>query len=160
MAGEQSNNERRTDRAPALHLLLHALINLCGTPANTLFKWGFIALMVYWGAGPLSNAVIALAGKNTQADVSVSADINMHGQHEEQERPKEPHDLHTWCISITAFSIFVAFGCFYDARRNRAMKRDTVEALHNRIEMLESKFDPNRSSSGLTKRGETDPGDI
>jgi cation transport ATPase len=45
----------------------------------------------------------------------------------------------------------------YLERRNR---QKTVERLHARIKQLEQKIDPNRTSSGLTSDGRTNPRDM
>jgi hypothetical protein len=39
----------------------------------------------------------------------------------------------------------------------RKLKRDAIERLTERIKQQELKIDPNRSSSKLTKRGDTPP---
>jgi len=56
-------------------------------------------------------------------------------------------------LSMNIVTGFWAFG-------ERAIRKDTIERLQSRIRELETSIDPKRSSSGLTTRGDTDPGDL
>jgi hypothetical protein len=59
---------------------------------------------------------------------------------------------HTISFTISVSAIFYAW-------RQKQLKNTTVEKLHRRIKDLERRMDPNRSSSTLTARGETNPED-
>lgn len=54
--------------------------------------------------------------------------------------------------ALLATSGSIAWGA-----RERRLKKDAIERLTERIKQLELKVDPNRTSSKLTKRGDTPP---
>jgi hypothetical protein len=55
-------------------------------------------------------------------------------------------------LSVSGLSI--AYGVY-----QKQQKKITTERLHKRIKELEIQINPERSSSGLTPRGETNPAD-
>jgi hypothetical protein len=98
-------------------------------------RWGAIVCITRY----IYLTISKLAGQQTSADIGVGflADVNV--------------------------SVFVAWtlgsaGVIYGYYQNR-LRKDTVERLQGRIQALELKLDPNRSSSRLTKRGDTRPED-
>ncbi len=88
-------------------------------------KYGCIAACAYFGWRSVND----LAGKLTVADIGFRFDV--------------------------AISYAVAVGATALTLRQRKLRRDTVERLQSRITELERVTDKKRSSSGLTKRGET-----
>lgn len=102
---------------------------------NNLIKWGGlfgISFCAYL-------SVTALAGTTTAADIGIKflADVR---------------------VSEAVAWIFGGSGVAYGLRQ-RKLRRDTVERIQPRVEGLEKQIDPGRSSSKLTKRGETPPED-
>jgi hypothetical protein len=102
---------------------------------NTAIRWGvvgFLGWCVYL-------SLAALAGKYTMASVAVQFLGN---------------------VTISkALAYALGGGGIIYATRERSLRRRTIEELQNRIKKLEAAKDRNRSSSKLTKRGETRPQD-
>lgn len=98
---------------------------------NTAIRWGvmgFLGWCVYL-------SLAALAGKVTAASVVVQFLGN---------------------VTISkALAYALGGGAIIYATRERSLRRRTIEHLHKRIKQLEAAKDPNRSSSRLTRRGET-----
>ena len=90
-------------------------------------------------AGFLYLSVDSLAGKHTFADIGMAilSDIK---------------------ISEMVAYILGGGGVLYGIKY-RCLKGDNVQRTADRIAELEKRLDPNRSSSRLTSRGETRPGD-
>jgi hypothetical protein len=90
-----------------------------------------------WVAGIYIFREIAqsLAGESTRFELSVLADVKF------------------------AFTLSLAVGgCAWGAIE-RVLRHRKVEQMSGRIKELETRLDPNRSSSGLTPRGKTNPKD-
>jgi hypothetical protein len=102
---------------------------------NNLIRWGGIVLIVRY----IYLGIDTLSGKSTLADIGVEflTDIN---------------------ISITIAWLAGIGGLAYGYKQ-RMLRKDTIERLVGRIQELEGTFDPNRTSSKLTKRGDTRPED-
>lgn len=84
-------------------------------------------------------AVESLAGKSTTLLLSWGLDL-----------------VADWRVSI---SVTLAGFAGLWALLERRVRQRTVERLHRRINELETKVDPNRSTSSLTPRGKTNPRD-
>jgi hypothetical protein len=68
-------------------------------------------------------------------------------------------------VSILAdikFAVAITFagGATIWALVERALRHRKVETMQGRIRQLEQTIDPNRTSSGLTPQGRTNPGDL
>ena len=102
---------------------------------NNLVRWGGLVLISYF----IYLSVDALSGQKTVADIGVRffGEIS---------------------ISTAVAWIFGIGGAGYGLRQ-RSLRRETTEKLQGRIKHLEKHYDPGRSSSGLTERGETHPKD-
>lgn len=101
--------------------------------------------LIRWGAlwGISYNAYLSiesLSGKYTLADIGVNF-------------------LSQMDVSITlawgAGLMAVVYGL-----KQRKLRKDTIERMQLRVHQLETKIDPNRSSSNLTSRGDTRPEDM
>jgi len=101
----------------------------------SLFRWVGIVLIVRYAY----LGIEALAGKSTLADIGVNflTDIN---------------------ISV-ALAWAAGLGGMVYGIKQRELRKDTIERLVGRIHELEGEVDPNRTSSNLTKRGDTRPED-
>jgi hypothetical protein len=102
---------------------------------NNLIRWGGAVAIAYFAF----RSILALAGQHTAADIGIKflADVR---------------------VSEALAWIFGGSGIAYGWRQ-RKMRRDTVERIQGRVEAYEKVIDPRRSSSSLTKRGETRPED-
>lgn len=158
---EAEQQERRGNAPTWSSLLAHALIALCGKPANVAAKWIPIAMALIYAAQPISDAVVALAGKSTMADfrMSATADIKVNPEDQHGAQAKEP-DTQRLYFAVTAIvGAAIGIGGLFAAFRQRRLRQDVIETMSNRIQLLEHMIDPNRTTSGLTVRGETNPED-
>lgn len=96
-----------------------------------LIQFGTIGLIFYF----LRDMVHDLAGKETTANINVS-------------------------IFDKALSALFGGGGVLYGYKQKKLRKETTEHLQNRIIQLESAIDPNRSSSGLTSVGNTNPEDL
>ncbi len=103
---------------------------------NNLIRWVGGVLIAYFGY----RTVAVLAGQHTAADIGVKilADVR---------------------VSEAVAWIFGGSGIAYGWRQ-RKLRRDTVERIQTRVESFEQSVDPGRSSSQLTKRGDTRAEDV
>jgi hypothetical protein len=106
-----------------------------GVTVQIGIKFGAIAFIAWCG----KEAITSLAGSTTEASILISFLSKV-----------EISEALAWIFGIGS----IGYG--YSQRK---LKGQTVERLQSRITMLESKIDPDRSSSNLTKRGETNPKD-
>lgn len=102
---------------------------------NTLIAWSGAVLIFYFAY----LSVKSLAGRVTFADIG----IRMFGGIK---------------LSEAVAGLFGVGGAIYGLRQSK-LRKDTIERLQSRIKTLERALDPDRSSSGLTPRGETHPRD-
>lgn len=98
-------------------------------------KYGTFAFLG-WQA---KQVFLSLAGQTTMANFALDILSNVKGSH-----------WAAWGGTVT----FAGYGLF-----ERKLRRDTVKELHKRIRDKELERDPNRTSSQLTPRGETNPKD-
>lgn len=111
------------------------VVDTIGAIIQTAIPWLAAAAMSWF----VYRSIDALAGKQTLADVGIKvlADIK---------------------ISEAIAYLFGGGGVLYGYKCKR-LKADNVERMAGRIAELEKQLDPGRSSSRLTPRGETRPGD-
>lgn len=102
---------------------------------QTGIRWG----AAVWIASFAAEAIASLAGLKTEANIVLNF-------------------LSSLTVS-NALAWSVAGGGVLYGEAQRRLKGRTVERLQSRIEELETMIDPQRSSSSLTKRGETNPKD-
>lgn len=102
-----------------------------------IVRGAWIAWVAYYGY----KSIDVLAGRETDASIElvVSFFTNL-----------TVADILPWVLTALAIGMAYLF---------RTLKRDTVENLHPRLKQYEQIFDPNRTSSELTPRGETAPED-
>lgn len=103
-----------------------------------IFKWTGIVFCFYF----VSRAVEALAGKNTNSMIIFKL--------MEYVDDSEVTDVF---IFTTIISIAWAFS-------ERAHRHRKVRACYTRVRELEKRLDPDRTSSGLTPEGKTNPEDL
>lgn len=101
-------------------------------------KWMVIAICGYL-------SIDSLAGKLTQADISIVGLLNTEGA-----------GIPLWIIiGLVAIALITGFFGVVYGRYEAKLRKDTVEILTAQIISLQHRLDPGRSSSGLTTRGET-----
>jgi hypothetical protein len=102
---------------------------------NNAIRWGGVVACACFGY----LSIQSLAGQATSANIGLDlvADVRL--------------------SEVFAY-IFGGGGVAYGIRQ-RKLRGDTVERLQDRVRSLERQFDPNRTSSGLTERGDTNPQD-
>jgi hypothetical protein len=130
-----ANPSQRPPRTESDYLLSYKKIDSVTTVVREVVKWAAIVLIVRYGY----YAIAVLAGRSTFADIVVRFLANL----------KVSDGI---LYLVTGGSICYGVGQRYLRRRH--IKR--VVPAKNRLERM---LDPNRSSSGLTPKGTTQPGD-
>src|ERR1700722_14618682 len=104
---------------------------------RTLIRCGTVAIIAYWAF----QALEALAGQDTKLSIALSL-------------------VFTALVDIKfAAAVSLAGGTTAWAVLERRLRLQKVDSLQGRIKQLEQMIDPNRSSSGLTTQGQTNPQD-
>jgi len=116
--------------------------------ATGLIKWGSIAFVAWC----VSQAVIPFAGKISIADLGFRGELNVPAIDELVELLKS-------CVTVGVLGLVVGVGGILFGRRERRLRQNVIADLSPYQQKLESMLDPQRSSSRLTPRGETNPGD-
>ncbi|MFK8029152.1 MAG: hypothetical protein AB8G18_02850 [Gammaproteobacteria bacterium] len=110
-------------------------------------------------AGFMSQAVKHIAGKETnfllKADVNagIEGELKVKALDEAVKLAKEE------AFKVVYPAIFIGIGGILYGWSQRSLRRRTVERLHPYQEMYEKTLDPERSTSRLTKKGDTNPED-
>lgn len=121
--------------------------------AARVLRAGVFAGAFLGGTWMLREPLMALAGKSTAVrlggELAISAELPI-------DVSVEVNWLGLIVLVVSVFSNVVLGGIVIGQRRNNAA---TVRALADRATRLESLIDPNRSSSGLTPEGRTNPMD-
>lgn len=114
---------------------MYAIADVVTKLGSELFKWSALVGIAYFGYESIS----VIAGKVTLADISFS-----------------------WFMSkdMAAFlGVLVGAGGIVYGKRQARLRKDTIARLHTYQEKYELTHDPSRTSSYLTKRGDTRDGD-
>ena len=105
---------------------------------TTGFRYGAFAFIAWMGF----RSVQAVAGQITLAEISVGVKFLM---------SEEKSKIFSWAVGVA--------GAVYGWKQ-RTFRKDDVERRSQRIADLERKLDSRRSSSRLSKRGDTNPEDM
>lgn len=111
------------------------VIEQVGQTARTLIRVGGVAFIAYMARDVLTE----FAGRETSANILVNF-------------------LGSISVNVALAWGLAACGVIYGRQQQKLRKR-TVSALAGRKSQLERQIDPSRSSSGLTKSGDTHPED-
>jgi hypothetical protein len=130
-AEKRASKSRRQDDVTAAGEVAVAI----SSTLQTLIRWGAGVCFAYYGY----RTIEVLAGRSTEANIVLNILGNI-------------------AFSSTIAWTFGVAGAAYGWRQ-RKLRGDAVERLQNRIKELESKVDPERTSSNLTVRGDTNPED-
>lgn len=120
-----------------------------------LVKAAMWVAIAYFSADTIQAVAESLAGKITYADLKLDAEGLV--QIPACEKAGEILDKSCWVTGWFGVLLFVS-GLGYGVRQ-RNLRRINIERLTKRVRELEQCCDDGRSSSGLTPRGETNPGD-
>ena len=114
---------------------------------------------------------LAWAGKKTEADINILADVKAEGGVYKKKENQKPDQLlcpdtvvktevaeYSWLLALAG--VVFGFGGITYGRLQSKAKKDAIELYHPRVKKLEEALDPKRSSSELTKRGNTRPEDL
>lgn len=142
MATSDGNAEDEVppEQQPSAHAIVTAIHSAASVVTN-LIRWGFGFLIVR----EVYRIVAALAGESTFADIGIEIDVL-------------GATLGQTPVSHGIAFLLAVVGLMYGLRQAK-LRRDTVERLQGRIRELERGLDPNRTSSGITPRGTTQPED-
>jgi hypothetical protein len=103
---------------------------------QNLIRWAGVSVTLYF----LFRSVEVLAGRTTDANFGLKV-------------------LASKYAGLALMALFGGGGVAYGLQQ-RKLRRDAVAHVSPRIEELERRLDRKRSSSKLTTRGETNPGDV
>ena len=103
---------------------------------NNMVKWGGLLGISYF----VYRTIQSLAGEHTIANIAIRIITNL--------------KINQWLAYVIGIA-GIGYGCMQKRSRKR-----TIEHLSERKEELEKMLDPKRTSSMLTKRGETNPEDM
>lgn len=111
-------------------------LQVIATIVHSLIRWTGGVLLAYLGY----RSIDTLAHGATTADIGIRffTDVRI--------------------STVLAWTV-AAGGALY-GQKERKLRRDTVERLSERIRILEAHIDPGRTTSMLTARGDTNPGDV
>lgn len=115
------------------------IIQNLATIINNAIRYGTFLLIAYFLTNSWDSIFDSLAGRETDANILVEV-------------------LSNFTITHT-LSLTVTFGAIFIAIRERSLRKKEIERLVELRSLYVKQFDSNRSSSGLTKRGETQPED-
>jgi hypothetical protein len=102
---------------------------------NNLIKWGSICFVVWC----FYLSISALAGKTTLANILIKVLSNLSINN-------------ALCLLLAGGGVAYGLG-------ERKVRQKAIQHIQPRNQELEKKLDPNRTSSELTPRGETNPRD-
>ena len=119
---------------------------------HDLIKYGVLAFLIYTAG----DAVHSLAGKKTDADIKLKADasLSLSGNDGKTDEGFSPYFL-PGLFGL----IFGILGIVYGRKQER-LRKDVIEKFQGYKKDQELLIDPRRSSSRITKRGETRPDDL
>lgn len=104
-----------------------------------LIRYGAIVACVYFLSTSISTALTTLAGKTTSANILVNLLGNLN-------------------LSNSIATLFGGGGIAYGLMERR-QRQNMIQRQHGRVKKMEQQIDPNRSSSNITEKGDTNPKD-
>lgn len=116
-------------------------------------KYAGIAVITWRLADAVKEVARAWAGQSTTADIRLNLSARA-------EMEAVASTLESWCWDVGWLALLVmAAGIGYGVRQRR-LRRHAIERQSARLIELEQVRHPARSSSGLTRTGETNPEDV
>ncbi|ABI59731.1 hypothetical protein [Nitrosomonas eutropha] len=128
---QQKSKSKNMREAELSFLKLSKILDVCVQLITYLIKWSVIAFVTYY----VYLSIISISGKNTSADIAISVLFELE--------------------LLSKLMALVGVGGTIYGFLQRKLRKDTIERLQTRITELEKDVDQNRSSSNLTKRGDT-----
>lgn len=129
-----SHKDEDSETRLAIHKI-HAITGMVTRIFSEAFKWGSLGFIGWCAA----DAFTAYAGEASFADISFSFLVSEK-------------------IESVLATIFGVGGIIYGKWQSK-LRRDVIEKMQPERIALEKQADPDRTSSGLTKRGDTRGGD-
>lgn len=135
------------NRGDRRNLLPIAVVDAIAKVLQSLIKWGGICVVTYF--------ISRFAGVTTWTNIDLNATAQIDIEQMQATRTAVPALL-KW---IVFSALFFGIGGVVYGHRQAKLRKDTVEHFSRLQIQWEKDIDPNRSTSGLTVRGETRPGD-
>lgn len=104
-------------------------------------------------------SIDSLSGKSTQADISINASAEATVSRGDSPSPHSGPDNAVAHITV-AGALTVAVLAIIYGRWQARLRRQVIEQFHPYQVQHEGKVDPRRTTSGLTKSGQTRPEDL
>lgn len=128
----------------------HKLIGDVSKVLDSLVRWGCGFLIVWVLADPLGEAIQAFAGKDTNTQIKLEANIN---------NSNAGKDINWLILSAGGLGWVVGAIGIVLAIKERKLRFRYIEDYSPLIKRYELESNPNRTSSGLAVTGETNPKD-
>ena len=133
MAKSDVDGQDKDDRVLAKYIRIEGVTSVL----NNLIRWGGLTAIAYFAY----RSIDTLAGRTTLADMGVSVSFFTGAR---------IADLMAWVLAVVGVGYGLA---------QRSLRGRTVARQEGRVIALETKIDPERTSSRLTRRGKTRPED-
>lgn len=129
------------------------------TKIITASVWSIACVAIFYF---IYRSIEKLAGKDTFADINVDWSVVTKAEviAEIIKKSVGCGDLNPFLYwSILAMSLLILIGSLFYGAGQRKLRKDNISRLEGHIKFLESKIDPQRSTSSLRNDGETNPRD-
>lgn len=132
-------------------------VNTAITHVAKLAKILIIAVGLVLGMQYVRDIAVAWAGKETRANISVTGEVKADVGFNKEHGGESPSD--SLCFYAAIGGVFIGLLGMGIGRAQIRLRKNTVLHLAGSKEELEKVIDSRRSTSGLTKSGETRPED-
>lgn len=139
-------------------VLASGFVSLMGAPAKIVTQWGMVCLVIWTIGDALLKIVRELKGTTTLADIKIGLEAVLSVDPDSGKASSWPLGYEL-LVYLTIGFMVIAFVAVLYAFRERNLRNQTIRDMGLQITTLEKYFHSNRSSSGLTKTGETHPRD-
>lgn len=157
---ENTVGRRSLDKLTPGMLIASGFVNLMGAPAKIFVQWGMIGFVVWIIGNAFLKIARELKGTTTLANIQIglqaALSLNSNGGKGSPEYPLGYELL----VYLVIGAILIAGVAVLYANRERKLRIQTIREMGIQITTLEKYFDAGRSTSGLTKTGETHPKDV
>lgn len=140
-------------------VLATGAVSLLGAPTKIVTQWGMVSFVIWTIGDAILKIVRELKGTTTLANIQIGLEAVLSI---DPDSGKAASGWPLGCellVYLTIGAIVIASIAVLYASRERNLRNQTIREMGLQITTLEKYFDASRSTSGLTKTGETHPGD-
>ena len=150
---------RSIDKLTPGMILATGLVSLMGAPTKIVVQWGMPSFLAWIVGDALLKIVHELKGTTTLANIQIGLRAVL------SVNPEPGKEASSWPLGcellvylVIGLIVIAGVAIFY-AYRERKLRHQTIQEMGQQITLLEKFIDANRSTSGLSKTGETHPKD-